>query len=227
MQRFNSFTYIHKALRAMLYDTALTLQQTYFADHLEAGKAIRKIEDVLFLFEQHAQHEDTGILPAIEMYEPRIVEEFENEHHTNLMLAERLKHLLNMYQGAENEPDRMLCGSAISKAFVEFMVFNLEHMAKEEMLINPVLWKEYTDGQIQLINQKVVASIPPAQKALSAKWILKGVNHIEAIQWLKAIKQSVPSSLFDKILSIAESELPELSREKVLDGVWEPELAAV
>ena len=227
MQRFNSFTYIHKALRAMLYDTALTLQQTYFADQFEGSIAIRKIEDVLNVFEQHAHHEDTGILPRIEMYEPLIVEEFEQEHVTDLLLSDRMKHLLNIYQAAENEPDKILCGSAISKAFVEFMVFNLEHMAKEEMLINPVLWKEYTDEQIQLINQKVVASIPPAERMFSARWILRGVNHIEATQWLKTIKQSVPSSLFEKILSIAESELPELSREKVLDGVWEPEFAAV
>jgi hypothetical protein len=211
----------------MLYDTALTLQQTYFADHFEAAIAIRKIEDVLNLFEQHAHHEDTGILPTIEIYEPGIVEEFEEEHVTDLLLSDRMRHLLNMYQAAENEPDKILCGSAISKAFVEFMVFNLEHMAKEEMLINPVLWKEYTDEQIQLINQKVVASIPISEKVFSARWILKGVNHIEAIQWLKTAKQSVPSSLFEKILSIAEAELPELSREKVLDGVWEPELAAV
>ncbi|HZG24095.1 MAG TPA: hypothetical protein VEZ17_05915 [Chitinophagaceae bacterium] len=227
MHRFNSFTYIHKALRAMLYDTALAIQQTYFADHSEAGIAIRKIEDVLYLVEQHAYHEDTGVLPAIEMFEPHIVEEFQEEHVTDLMMSDCLKHLLNMYKSAENEADKLLCGSAISKAFVEFMVFNLEHMAKEEMLINPVLWKEYTDGQIELINQKVVASTPAAEKTLSARWILKGVNHIEAIQWLKSIKESVPPSLFEKILRIAEDELPELSREKVLDGLWEPGLIAV
>lgn len=32
---------IHKAFRAMMYDTALTLQQTYFADVEEAESALR------------------------------------------------------------------------------------------------------------------------------------------------------------------------------------------
>ena len=36
MSRFNVFNQIHKGLRAMLYDTALTLQQTHFDD---AGQA--------------------------------------------------------------------------------------------------------------------------------------------------------------------------------------------
>jgi ribosomal protein L22 len=209
-----------------LYDTSLTIQQTHFADQGEADTALKKIEDVLYLIERHAHHEDTGLLPAIEMYEPSIVEKFEDEHVADHQLSARLKHLLNIFRSAQNEPDRLLCGSAISKAFVEFMVFNLDHMAKEEMLINPVLWKEYSDGQIQLLTQKLVANIPAAEKTLSAKWIMRGVNHIEAIQWLKQVKATVPASLFEKILGIAEAELPELTREKVLDGVWEPELAA-
>ena len=41
MQRYNGFTIIHKALRAMLYDSALTLQQTYFADD-KAEVALQK-----------------------------------------------------------------------------------------------------------------------------------------------------------------------------------------
>jgi hypothetical protein len=226
MQRYNPFTYIHKALRAMLYDASLTIQQTYFAHPEEAEGALKKIEDVLFLIEQHGHHEDTGLLPAIEMCAPGVVEKFEDEHVTDHNLSSRLKHLLNIFRSAENEPDKILCGSAISKAFVEFMVFNLEHMAKEELLINAALWKEYSDEQIQLLTQKMRTNIPPAEKALSAKWILRGVNHIEAIQWLKQVKATVPATLFEKILGIAEAELPEITREKVLDGVWETELAA-
>jgi len=74
MQRYNGFTLIHKALRALLYDAALTLQQTYFADIEEAEPAIEKVETVLFLFERHAHHEDRFVLPAIVTYEPRLVE---------------------------------------------------------------------------------------------------------------------------------------------------------
>ena len=40
MSRFNIFNQIHKALRAMLYDTSLTLQQTYFGDAEEAETAL-------------------------------------------------------------------------------------------------------------------------------------------------------------------------------------------
>src|SRR4030095_4770018 len=98
MQRYNGFTLIHKALRAFLYDTALTLQQTYFADIDEAEPAIEKVETVLFLFERHAHHEDAFLLPAVATYEPRLVDEFEKEHDEDIMLVNRLKNLLNIYR---------------------------------------------------------------------------------------------------------------------------------
>ena len=80
MQRVNPFNMIHKALRALLYDTALSLQQTYFADSNESEVALAKIEAVIHQFEQHAYHEDTYVFPAVEAYNPQLAEAFESEH---------------------------------------------------------------------------------------------------------------------------------------------------
>jgi hypothetical protein len=214
---------IHKALRALLYDTALTIQQTYFADADEAEMAIEKIEMVLYLFEQHAHHEDNNILPLIELYEHELVEEFEKEHVKDNELGKRLKHLVNIILAAEMDEEKIFCGSAISKSFVEFMVFNLEHMAREERLINQALWKHYTDEQLMLVNQKLVASIPHEEKALNAKWMIRGVNNIEAINWLKGIKNSVPDFVFQSVFSLTDTELPEYRRYIVQEAVMEKE----
>jgi len=208
MNRFNAFNLIHKALRAMLYDAALTLQQTYFANTDEAENALQKVEDVLFLFENHAHHEDTMVLPAVEMYEPQLVDEFEKEHEKDLALSNRMKNLLNIYRNIYFTEERIICGSAILKAFVEFMVFNLEHMAKEEILINEAVWKHYTDEQLLALNEKIVASIPPGELALASKWMLRGINNFDAILWLKNIKQNAPAPVFDALISLAEKELP-------------------
>ena len=208
MNRFNAFNLVHKALRAMLYDAALTLQQTYFANTDEAENALQKVEDVLFLFENHAHHEDTMVLPAVEMYEPQLVDEFEKEHEKDLALSNRMKNLLNIYRNIYFTEERIVCGSAISKAFVEFMVFNLEHMAKEEILLNEALWKHYSDEQLLAMNEKIVASIPPAELALASKWMLRGINNFDAIMWLKNIKQNAPAPVFDALISLAEKELP-------------------
>jgi hypothetical protein len=224
MQRYNSFNIIHKALRAMLYDTALTLQQTHFPDAEEAETALTKVETVIEHFEHHAHHEDTFILPAIEAFEPHLVEAFENEHVEDMELGNRLKTLLNIFRAVESDEEKINAGSAISKAFRDFMTFNLSHMAKEESEINQALWKHYTDQELIELNERLTANIPQERKMMVAKWMLRGINKFEAVTWLKAVKHSSPSFVFQSLYELTETELPAQIRDEVQDAVLEIEL---
>ncbi len=224
MQRYNSFNMIHKALRAMMYDTALTLQQTYFADAEEAETAIEKVETVIENFEQHAHHEDTFMLPAIEAFAPQVVESFEKEHVEDIAIGNRMKTLVTIFHSLETNEERVNCGSALNKTFRDFMVFNITHMAKEEIEINQVLWKHYTDAELHELNARLIASIPPQKMMVTAKWMLGSVNKIEATDWLKGVKQTAPSFVFNALHQMAETELPAQFRAEVLDAVMESEM---
>ena len=221
MQRYNTFNLIHKALRAMLYDTALTLQQTNFGSVDEAKTALRKVELVIHQFEQHAEHEDNFILPLIAAYEPQLVDEFEAEHEEDHRIGEQLGHLLNIFYAAHGEEERVIAGSGVAKAFMDFMIFNLEHMAKEERVLNPVLWTYYSDVQLLEMNAKLVASIPLPDKEISSKWMMRGISNKEAILWLKAVKQTAPKHVFQALLAIADTELPVHRRIVVKEAVLE------
>ena len=223
MQRFNPFNMIHKALRAMLYDAALTLQQTYFADAAEADAALQKVETVLSQFEQHAHHEDTYLLPSITYYNPWLANEFEKEHEADEQLSNRLKHLLNMFRATTLPQERMMAGSAIVKAFTEFVVFNLQHMSKEEIVLNQALWEHYTDAELMQLNQTIVANIPPEEKAISSQWMMRGVNKVEAINWLKGMKQHAPEPDFWRVYALTKTELPVHRRVEVQEAILERE----
>jgi hypothetical protein len=224
MQRYNSFNMIHKALRAMMYDTALTLQQTYFADVQEAEVALDKVESTVSEFERHAHYEDTFMLPAVEAFEPALVEQFEKEHVEDMEIGNRLQTLLNIYRSLQTSEERIICGSCINKSFRDFMVFNIEHMAKEEIEINRVLWANYTDQELLELNERLTASIPPEQKMFAAKWLMRSINKSEAITWLQAVKETSPAFVFEALVDLAHAELPEKIRSEVLDSVMEEEL---
>ncbi|MBC7903334.1 MAG: hemerythrin domain-containing protein [Gemmatimonadaceae bacterium] len=221
MQRYNVFGQIHKGLRAFMYDTALSLQQTWFADSSAGGAALAKVDSVLAHFDAHAHHEDHFILPAIARFEKALVEEFEKEHVTDLELSNRLRSLLNIYYHCVSGEEKKEIGSAICKSFVEFMVFNLEHMAKEEILLNRTLWKHYTDDEIMEIQQRLVATIPPQEMAEGAKWMFRGINNSEAIHWLKGVKEEAPEFVFQSLLDIAEREMPAERWNLIMDAVCE------
>jgi hypothetical protein len=226
MSRFNIFNQIHKALRAMLYDTSLTLQQTYFADAEEAETKLEKVRMTVDIFDEHAAHEDHFVLPAIQQYEPSLVDAFEQEHEKDHALSERLRGLLTVYNHAIKTEVKIETGQAINKAFLEFMIFNLEHMAKEETVLNKVLWRYYSDNEIMGINQKIIASISPEEIGVTSAWMMRGMSNTEISGWLKAVEKNAPEPMFTQLFSIAEKELPNDRFRKVLENLTEGTMVA-
>src|SRR5687767_15871550 len=117
MSRFNVFNQIHKGLRAMLYDTALTLQQTHFANADQAVAAVKKVRTAVDMFDAHTAHEDHFILPAIQQYEPSLADLFSLEHIKDHLLSEKLGDLLVAHNHAVKPGEKIETGLAISRAF--------------------------------------------------------------------------------------------------------------
>ncbi len=205
--RYNIFNQIHKALRALLYDSALLIQQTNFANPEEAELAIARVKFVMDYFDGHAEHEDRFVLPAIVQYEPSLVDAFEQEHVEDHELAERLRQLVTEFEAAATAEAKLESGLAIHYAFIAFMAFNLEHMNKEETVLNERLWRFYTDQEIIGINQQIVASIPPAEASGAFEWMMKGMNNVEITGWLKVVQKNAPQPVFNLLLDVAEKEL--------------------
>jgi len=227
MKRHNVFYLVHKGLRVMLYDAAVSLQQTDFSNRAEAAGALAKINDVLYTFDNHARHEDSFIIPAVAIYEPETAESFEKEHVEDHRLANRLKNLLVIYDNAFFAEERSVCGSAIVRAFTEFLVFNLNHMAKEEELLNQALWEHYTDEQIIAKHQQLLASIAPDEMQAVVKWMMRGISNADMIEWLKNVKQTSPEFVYNNLLDIAAAEISELRFAFIQDALEEEVIAQV
>lgn len=226
MQRYNAFNPIHKALRAMMYDTAMTLQHTVFSNQDEANQALEKVEQTLQSFHSHAGHEDGFVLPAIEKYAPEVVHEFEGEHHKDEELSVNLYSLIAAYRLTSDDEAKNACGYAITMAFNEFIAFNLYHMNKEEDKINSVLWKNYTDFELATISKAIVAQIPPEKLMKEAVWMMKGMNNQEITGWLGNVKNEAPDPAFRALLAVAESTLPETRWNLIKEGLMEGAMMA-
>ena len=207
MQRYNIFFPVHKGLRALLYDTATLLQQTNFADIEEAVKTISQVKTVVGLFEIHAHKEDSFIFPAIAAYEPSVVSAFEQEHEEDNALGKSLERWISAFEYAVAPSAKQTIGEELTKAYIQFMVFNLRHMAKEEKVVNPLLWRYYRDSELHQITENILKNIPPQEMAFFSRWMVRGLNNAEIQTWLKAVKNSTPEPVFQSLLAIAEKEL--------------------
>jgi len=215
------FHQIHKGLRALLYETALQMQHTDFWNVDETEVVINRINDVISLFESHAHHEDTFVFPLVEKYDPAISDAFEQEHVKDHLLGQLLNESIALYKNAPIITEKAEAAKQVQLAYVKFMVFNLEHMAKEEDIINKVLWRYYVDEELMDISRKIVANISPEHVAIANKWMMRGLNNAEITGWLKLVEKHAPEPVFRSLFTIAEKELAEKRFRQVLEGMTE------
>lgn len=208
MERYNSFNLIHKGLRAALFQTALQLQQTDFSNDAETEQACNKVKEIVMLFEGHAHKEDSFVLPAISEYEPSVVAAFEAEHETDEKLGAALNDCVARLEAAATTVEKSIVGRALTESFIAFMVFNLEHMAKEEDIINKVLWRYYSDDEIRVLTSKIAQSTPPWMMDFYSGWMLRGISNPEAVTWMRSIQKNLPPVAFQTLLQKAEQVLP-------------------
>jgi hypothetical protein len=221
MNRYNVFYQIHKALRGLLYDTGTQLQQTDFIETAERNKAINRLEEVIAMFESHAHTEDNYILPVLEQYEPSVTNLFAEEHVQDHALGEQLNSLLLRARQRLTGEEFIQLGSSINKTFTEFMVFNLNHMAKEELILNQLLWRFYSDEEIHGITERILTHIEPRFLQMASFWMVKSLSNNEIIFWLQQMKGKVPDQAFDGLIGIINSELPDERTIVILESLTE------
>lgn len=219
MQRYNMFNQVHKGLRALLYETALEIQHTEFWNIDQATETIAHIREVIALFDKHAYSEDNFVFPAVEKYEPSVADAFAQEHVRDHELGEQLDEAIARYERASVITAKADAGRAIHSAFLDFMVFNLEHMAKEESVLNAILWRYYSDEELGGITHRIISSISPDQMAAYSKWMLRGLNTCEIIQWLSEVEKTAPGFVFKELFDAAENELSPRRFREVAEGL--------
>jgi len=215
MERYNSFNIIHKGLRAALYQTALQLQQTDFTEDDQREDAVNKVREVVMLFEGHAHKEDHFVLPMINEYEPSVVATFNAEHEEDERLGLALNTAVEKLSTGTMPQEKILAGRELTESFVGFMVFNLQHMAKEEDIINKILWRYYSDDEIKAVAMQISQDTPPWMQDFYFKWMLRGISNTEVTGWIKSIEKSQPPVVFQTILQKAQQELPRKRFQKI------------
>lgn len=224
--RFNPFNQIHKGLRALLYDTALMIQHTNFTREDEIRSVVERVSLVEHLFESHAHIEDSELFPMIALQAPGVVADFEAQHVEDHRLSEALKAQLEKFVETNSPEQNLSYGWELMQQFNAFLAFNVEHMRKEETIVNELLWKHYSDAELLGKVESISASIPPEKNGHYVEWMLKGMATHEIIGWFANVRHNAPPPVFDMLIGMAESVLPAERWSAVRDGLMEGALLA-
>ncbi len=219
--RYNIFDFIHKAWRALLYETALVLQQADFDNNEEAENALKQLELVLETFAKHAYHEDTFVIPAIQKYAAETAFKMQNDHGKDEVLTHQLNIKIEAFRFTSSPELKNVIGREIMYLFIDFVAFNLIHMNMEEQTINELLWKHYTDAELIQLNESIVKSVPAEEMMYSLQWMIKGISNLQLALLLNKLKSEMPSAVFESVCSVAQKNLPAERWNSVKSQVFE------
>lgn len=206
--RMDMYGGIHKALRALMADTLLAVGRMDVEDDLDLAQATERVLQLLDICASHLKHENEFVHAAIEARAPgaseRIAHEHE-DHERNIALLGAAVASLRASPAAQ----RAASAHSLYAELALFIADNFRHMHVEETAHNAVLWARYTDAELVEIHDRLVASIPPAEMMMIARWMVPFMNPAERVGMLSGVRQNAPAPAFQAVLDTVRPHLSE------------------
>lgn len=225
MQRYNIYKHVNKGIRALLFETALKLQQCDFCEKAQRNEAIAKVKEALLVVERCNLLQRVYIFSLTKQYEPSLTMSLEIEQEGIVQLITELRAQCHALESAFSTADAIEKAKVLFKGFTRFVTANLEHLPKKEESLNPILCTQFTDREIFKLKRLIVGRMAPQEILSLGKWIIRGLNNAELIDWLQEMQKYVSNEIFCALWSIAEQELSPDRFSAVIDELSEGSLA--
>jgi hypothetical protein len=216
-QRYNIFRRTHKGLRSMLFDAGAKIQQTDFTKSKQAIAAIEAIKQSTRSFLYHLSKEDKIIYHSVVLYAPYIVAMIEQTNLKDQALAESIDKIIDQQKDQDTKKEMIAFGHQLQAVFFEFTAAVLQHMNKEETVINEILWSNYSDKQLIGMEVEMMKQASSSESTWYTGKILKELSNREILMWIDIIKEHATPFMLKKLISTARIVLP-IDRWQMIRG---------
>jgi hypothetical protein len=205
-QRVDMYAGIHKAIRALMADTLLAMGRMDAEDDLELARTTERVLELLEFCASHLKHENEFVHAAIEARAPGASERIAHEHEEHGRHIAALARSVASLRACPMEP-RPAGALGLYRELSLFIAENFQHMHVEETAHNAVLWARYTDAELVEIHNRLVASIPPQEMMLVARWMVPFMNPAERAGMLGDVRAHAPAPAFQAMLDTVRPHL--------------------
>ncbi|HSV44879.1 MAG TPA: hemerythrin domain-containing protein [Ramlibacter sp.] len=212
--RFDMYSGIHKALRALMADTLLAVGRMDAGDELELAQTTQRVIELVEFCAGHLKHENDFVHAAIEARAPGASGVIAHEHEEHLR---HIAHLAGLAAALRAQPvsSRMAAAQDLYRELALFIAENFQHMHVEETAHNAVLWARYTDAELADIEAALVASIPPEEMMFTARWLVPFMNPAERAGMLGEMRAKAPAPAFAAVLDTVRPHLTDAEWDKL------------
>ncbi len=204
--RFDMYAGIHKAARALMADTLVTLGRMDADDTQELGHVAQRVRELLQFCRDHLQHENAFVHPALEARAAGSSDLISHEHEAHLRDIERLDGLICELLACP-AAQRAALAHGLYQQLSLFIAHNFEHMHIEETAHNAVLWARYTDAELMAIESALIASIPPQEMMYIVRWMVPFMNPAQRAGMLRGMQAQAPAPAFAAVIDTVRPHL--------------------
>jgi hypothetical protein len=218
--RFDMYTTIHKALRALMTDTLLAVGRVDPTDGYQVLEAGLKVRTLLDICRDHLHHENQILHPAMDARRPGSACVTSSQHVQHEEAFEKLEALVQTLDRSAGAA-RKTAVLNLYRALALFVAENFEHMQTEEVENNAVLWSAYSDAELIALHDEILSAVRPERMTVYSRWILPNINHAERLDVLNGLQHSMPEGAFAHTLGQVRDSISERDWSKIRD-LFEP-----
>ena len=204
--RLDFYATIHKAWRQYMIDTLGRVGRMDVDDDADCQATLDQVEALLLQLRAHLEHENRFVHPAIEARRPGGAQVTAADHEGHLESIRNLDDEARALRQARGE-QRHERGLRLYRHLALFIAENFEHMQVEERDNNAALWALYSDAELQQLHGRLLASIGPAEMAVTTRWMAAALNPRELAELYIGMRATAPLEAFNALLGVARSVL--------------------
>ena len=189
--RMDLYVSIHKALRSFMTDTLGRIGRIDVFDRADRDAALAQLDELLGLCLSHLRHENEFVHTAIEARQPAGSQRIAGEHDEHVETIAALQAEADALRGA-GAGDAERLALRLYRHLALFVAENFQHMHIEETVHNALLWQHYGDAELAELHGRLLASLSPAEKELSARWMIPASSPPERAAMICGVKAEVP-----------------------------------
>ena len=197
---------IHKGIRAQLFDVTLEAGRLDASDEAARAALAAHVDGVVQLLIGHASHEDTFVQPVLEEYQPALAFEIARDHgsiHERLMTIRDATWAAARADGGEAR-------ALLHHLHLDLSLFTatyLRHEDVEERTVMPALLAHLGPDGVRNVDQALVASIPPDEKAAGLAVMLPAMNVDDRYELLDGVRAGGPPEVFAGVWALVQAVL--------------------
>lgn len=208
--RYNLYHAIHKALRFGHCRMLAAIGANDFGDELATRALLADLHQLIVLGRSHLEGENREIHTAIEARTPGAAAHAAEDHGHHEQSFAELESLIRAVEVAVPSR-REMAGRALYRRYALFAADDLLHMNEEETELLEALHRAFTDEELQAIEGRIVAAIPPEKMLAYARLMMPALSHPERVGLLGKMQKALPEAAFDSLL--AGAVRPSLPRD--------------